>query len=122
MQILSGEDDNCTLITTDILADTNRIQNAYFLGSWCFSSRHDERKARNAGRIFDYHWNDRAKLKCDFQYLQLLNEGILDDLVIALNEIHCVSESKRFGVFCLAIGLIYILVLFLTAGHLWGKH
>jgi len=85
-----------TLVTTDIWPDSLDIKDAYFLGSWCFSNRNDQKKFKKAGRIIEYHWNDRCKLKHDFQRLQLINEEILDELVIVLNRLHGLNKNKSF--------------------------
>jgi putative transferase (TIGR04331 family) len=96
MNNITVDGDTGTLIVTDNWPESKCVDNSYFLGSWCFSSMGEERKARSAGRIFEYHWNDREKLKLDFNYLQLLNEDLLDELYITLNQLHCVNEDKRF--------------------------
>lgn len=106
--------DHVTLVTTDIqLESPTDFDNAFFLGAWCFSTRHNENIARRAGRIIDYHWNDRNKLKRDYERLELLNEEILEDLSIILNQIHGINENKRFWRLLLGYWLnIYTTVVF----------
>jgi len=103
-----------TLVTTDLpLSLPSTLDNTYFLGSWCFSSRHDEKQANAAGRIIDFHWNDREKLKRDFERLHIIQEELLDELSIILNQIHRVNESKKFWRLLLGYWLnIYTTVLF----------
>lgn len=43
-----------------------------------------------------YHWDDRAKLYADYQYLQDLHERLLVDLSAQLNRIHEVEHSLRY--------------------------
>ena len=102
-----------TLVTTDITYATANRDNTYFLGSWCFSSRHDERSAKNSGRIIPYHWDDRKKLKRDFDRLQELNDELLGELMVVLNQLHGVNEDKRFWRLMLGYWLnIYTTVVF----------
>jgi putative transferase (TIGR04331 family) len=96
MPIFSKSIDSCTLVLTDIYTDTMRAQKTYFLGAWCFSSRHDERRARNAGRIISYHWDDRDKLKRNFDQLEIINEELLEEVLVALNQLHGVNGDKKF--------------------------
>lgn len=86
-----------TLVTTDIWLETSaELSNKYFLGAWCFSSRHDEKQARSADTIIQYHWDDRNKLKQDFERLGRVNEELLDELSAVLNQLHGMSEDKSF--------------------------
>lgn len=103
-----------TLVTTDILLGISpELGNTYFLGAWCFSTRHDEKQARLAGRIIQYHWDDRDKLKRDFDWLETLNEELLDELLVALNQLHGVEADKRYWRLLLGYWLnIYTAVVF----------
>ncbi|MBU6176790.1 MAG: LIC12162 family protein [Bacteroidetes bacterium] len=47
-------------------------------------------------QFFDYHWNNRVKLKRDFEYLQSLNELIMEELVELLNHIHGKRRNKKY--------------------------
>lgn len=87
---------SAVLVMTDIWPNDLEVKEAYFLGSWCFNSRFDEYQARISGRIFDYHWNDRQKLRSDFEYLQVFNEQLLAELAEKLNQIHEINESLKF--------------------------
>ncbi|MDQ6770836.1 MAG: LIC12162 family protein [Gemmatimonadota bacterium] len=67
-----------------------------FLGEWC---RRYDRKVRWTGmdaEVLPYHWDDRAKLFRDFEYLQQLNERLLRDLATELNRIHGENHSLRY--------------------------
>lgn len=110
---LALKSERATLVTTDITKSSDKSNNKYFLGAWCFVSRHDEHLARKAGRIIPYHWDDREKLKKDFYYLQRLNNAILEDLVIALNQLHGTNRDKKFWNLLLGYWLnIYTAVVF----------
>lgn len=67
-----------------------------FLGEWCrLHDRKMEWEKRDAV-VAPYHWNDRKKLYKDYLYLQTLYEGLLKELTIKLNELHCVNHSVRY--------------------------
>ena len=105
---------NATLVTTDIrLGTADELSDIYYLGAWCFSSRHDEKQARLAGKIIQYHWDDRNKLKQDFERLGMVNEELLDELSPILSQLHGVSEDKSFWRLLLGYWLnIYTSVVF----------
>ena len=46
--------------------------------------------------LLPYHWDDRAKLQADYQYLQEFYERLLKDLVVQLNVIHGVDHGARY--------------------------
>lgn len=102
------------LIPTDIA--TNRLaipHQASYLGSWCFSSIEEEKLARSAQLILDYHWDCRDKLDSDFHYLGELNNQILRELTPQLNLIHGTKRSDKFWRILLGYWLnIYTCVLF----------
>lgn len=102
-----------TLVMTDVVQPLGESKDCYYLGAWCFGSWHDEQSARKSGRIIPYHWDDRRKLKKDFQCLQRLKNEILEELVVVLNELHGVKRDKKFWNLLLGYWLnIYIAVLF----------
>lgn len=67
-----------------------------FLGDWC--TLYDDKKFLNDYKysISDYHWNDRDKLKVDFDYLNQLFEKILPALASKFNKIHKVNYDTRY--------------------------
>ena len=67
-----------------------------FLGDWC--TLYDDKKFLNDYKytISDYHWNDREKLKVDFDYLNQLFEKILPSLASKFNKIHKVNYDTRY--------------------------
>jgi putative transferase (TIGR04331 family) len=67
-----------------------------FLGEWCrLYSRQDRWSAMDA-EVLPYHWDDRAKLYSDYQYLQGFHEKLLADLAGQLNRIHGVDHGLRY--------------------------
>ena len=66
-----------------------------YLGQWCFNSVEDFETTRSVS-ILPYHWNDRAKLKKDYLFLQEVYEEFLQLLSVNLNQIHGVKFSLRY--------------------------
>jgi putative transferase (TIGR04331 family) len=67
-----------------------------FLGEWCKKyDRKDVWRAR-ASETLEFHWNDRGKLRRDYEYLELLHSRLLASLTDSLNSAHQVDRSKRF--------------------------
>lgn len=67
-----------------------------FLGEWC---RLYDRKAvweKRDAIVAPYHWDDRAQLNADYEYLGGLYEELLAGLVIELNDYHRTSHGLRF--------------------------
>ena len=60
------------------------------LGDWC-ESNNEKNEA-----IIDYHWNDRAKLYRDYEYISLLYEKYLNKVSKVLNKIHGLNHSIEF--------------------------
>ncbi len=106
--------ESAILVTTDInLVTETKQSNVYYLGAWCFLSRHDEKHAESEGKVIPYHWNDRGKLKRDYDWLGKINEDLLDELLLVLNELHGLNENKNFWRLLLGYWLnIYTAVIF----------
>jgi putative transferase (TIGR04331 family) len=67
-----------------------------FLGEWC---RRYERSAQWGARehtVVRNHWDDRAKLRKDHDYLNKLHDEILDDLASTLGRVHRIERSRKF--------------------------
>lgn len=71
-------------------------ENLIFLGEWCkrYVKQHiyGDRNYVTIG----FHWDDRAKLARDYEYLERLHNLVLEALVNALNTIHQVRYDKRY--------------------------
>jgi putative transferase (TIGR04331 family) len=103
-----------TLVTTDhALCTDSRQDNKYFLGAWCFKSISEQKDAIASGRVLDYHWNCRHKLRSDYTRLGQLNDQLIAELTPILNELHNVNEGKSYWRFLLGYWLnIYTTVIF----------
>lgn len=67
-----------------------------FLGEWCRRYSRKDRWSRMDAKLLPYHWDDRAKLYADYQYLQDFHEWLLQDLTVQLNQIHGVDHQVRY--------------------------
>jgi putative transferase (TIGR04331 family) len=67
-----------------------------FLGEWCRLYSRQGRWSVMDAEVLPYHWNDRAKLYSDYQYLQGFYEKLLADLAGQLNQIHGVDHGMRY--------------------------
>lgn len=67
-----------------------------FLGEWCrLHSRSAFWQNRDAV-VANYHWDDRAKVRRDYAYLQNFYEELLPELAEKLNVIHGVDHSLKY--------------------------
>lgn len=67
-----------------------------FLGEWC---KLYERRAVWVQRDYEtvqFHWDDRVKLKRDYEYLESLHHALLNSLAASLNAFHQVDHSVRY--------------------------
>jgi putative transferase (TIGR04331 family) len=85
------------LLVTTALEET-RLTNEQnvFLGEWCKNYDQKNYWQSLSYKIVDYHWDDRNKLKSDYQYIALLYERLLLDLSNALNLYHKTNHSNRY--------------------------
>jgi putative transferase (TIGR04331 family) len=67
-----------------------------FLGEWCRLYSRKNRWSGMDAEVLPYHWDDRAKLYSDYQYLQGFYEKLLADLAGQLNRIHGVDHGTRY--------------------------
>ncbi len=68
---------------------------ARLLGPWCHTA--DELLSGGApAESSHYHWDDRAKLARDYDYLEKIHARALDALAPALNAHHGVTHSRRY--------------------------
>ena len=84
------------LITTALEETWCRDQPVLFLGEWCRLYDRKDRWASMDAEVLPYHWDDRAKLYSDYQYLQEFYERLLQGLTTQLNQIHGVEHSLRY--------------------------
>lgn len=67
-----------------------------FLGEWCRMYGRQHVWKNMDAKVVSYHWNDRVKLKDDYEYLCELYERVLRLMANKLNEIHGVDHSLRY--------------------------
>ena len=67
-----------------------------FLGEWCKRFSRKKKWLNNFNATLNYHWDDREKLRKDFNYLQELHEILLKDLSKQLNIFHNSNYSIRY--------------------------
>ena len=84
------------LVTTADERTWPRNKPVLFLGEWCKRFSRKEKWSKLDFKTATYHWDDRAKLSRDYNYLQGLHEVLLKDLSIQLNKIHNVNYSIRY--------------------------
>jgi putative transferase (TIGR04331 family) len=84
------------LITTALEATWRDDEPVLFLGEWCRLYHRQDRWSALDAEVLPYHWNDRAKLFADYQYLTELHERLLADLTDQLNQIHGVDHRLRY--------------------------
>ncbi len=84
------------LITTALEETWHDDEPVLFLGEWCRRYSRKDRWLRMDAEVLPYHWDDRAKLYADYQYLQDFHERLLQDLTDHLNQIHGVDHSLRY--------------------------
>ena len=72
------------------------MEDILFLGEWC--KRYERRHvwSRRTHQTVPFHWDDRGKLKRDYECLESLHHTLLDRLASALNARHQVSHSVRY--------------------------
>ena len=64
-------------------------------------------------QIFKYHWDDRSKLKKDYEYLKILEKKVLLELIKFLNSYHNKNFSERYWKILLGPWLITLLQIIL---------
>ena len=67
-----------------------------FLGEWCRIYSRRQIWENISAEVVPYHWDDRDKLKHDFDYIQQLCEELLFELTDQLNSLHGVNYSPRY--------------------------
>ncbi len=80
------------------LEDTwgNAQEELFFIGEWCkkIERKHVWDKRNHTTNAF--HWDDRVKVKTDYNYLETLHHQLLKSLSKYLNNLHGVNYSERY--------------------------
>jgi putative transferase (TIGR04331 family) len=85
-----------TLVTTALEETWLSNQSILFLGEWCKCYNKRNIWESLSYEVVDYHWDDRNKLRNDYEYISSLYERLLTDLTNTLNLYHNTNYSKRY--------------------------
>ena len=83
-------------MTTALESTWGKTENILFLGEWCKLYERRHVWAQRIHETVPFHWDDRGKLKRDYDYLQSLHHSLLECLAASLNEFHQVDNSVRY--------------------------
>ena len=83
-----------------------------YLGQWCL--RYSRRHVWSAldYTVAQYHWDDRAQIPTDLDYISGVYEALLPQLAQVLNEIHGVNYSVRYWRIVVGWWLFYFAQIF----------
>lgn len=83
-----------------------------YLGQWCL--RYSRRHVWSAldYTVAQYHWDDRAQIPKDLEYISDVYEALLPELAQVLNEIHGVTYSLRYWRIVVGWWLFYFAQIF----------
>lgn len=84
------------LVTTAIEESWGNDEDIIFLGEWCLLYDRKKEWINKAYDVIPCHWADRKKMHKDYDYLNVLHDRILDEMVIFLNRIHQKNEANRY--------------------------
>lgn len=91
------DDTSRVLVTTALESSWPDVDTpVLFLGEWCRLYERRSHWTRFDSEVAPYHWDDRRRLRHDFEYLQSLNESLLAQLAGRLNEVHSVQRSVDY--------------------------
>ena len=92
--------DRRVLVLTREHPSWNADDHVVFLGPWCLTKPHEgipsSLPAAKSFSLLPFHWNDREKLRDDYDYLEGLHGRLLSPLAEALNRCHGTEHSKRY--------------------------
>ena len=101
------------LVTTALESTWSSTDEILFLGEWCKMYDRKEQWVNLNYSVAPFHWDDREKLKRDYDYLELLHKRFIVALTDTLNNYHKVNYSLRYWQILLDPWLLtYISVLF----------
>ena len=87
--------------TQDFLIVTTALQSTWgnkiptiFLGEWCKKLSTRNLWSEPDFKTLPYHWADRKKLNEDHDYLENINESVLEHLTDLLNKEERITELK----------------------------
>ena len=85
-----------SLVTTELQETWPDDGEVLFLGEWC--KLHSERESWSClkSNTLPFRWDNRATLQKDYDYLQLFNQELLEDLGPILNNLHGVDKDTKY--------------------------
>ena len=108
----AGGGDRTFLVTSSLEATWPADEPIVFLGEWCLRySRRDVWSALDYS-VAPYHWDDRAQIPTDLEYISDVYEALLPELAQVLNDIHGVSYSVRYWRIVVGWWLFYFAQIF----------
>jgi len=87
---------NYFLITTSLEETWDTDKKIFFLGEWCKQIHRKTFWGKLNSTTQTYHWNDREKLKKDYNYSKRLYNDLINELTKNLNFYHKTSYSTRY--------------------------
>ena len=101
------------LILTSLNIDNNLSKEKLLLGKWCINYENIYSQNEIKHNIIPFHWDNRIKLKKDYDYLEKLHAELLSSLKNSLNSIHELNHDLRYWQIILDPWLMdYISILF----------
>ena len=79
------------LVTTSLECTWPKDQPVLFLGEWCKIYDRKQKWEKIGHSVAPFHWDDREKLKRDYDYLKLIHKRLLVALTDTLNNYHKVN-------------------------------
>jgi putative transferase (TIGR04331 family) len=100
------------LVSSAIEATWPSNQTVVFLGQWCLRYSRREVWSSLDYSVAPYHWDDRAQIPKDLEYINGVYETMLPELARVLNGIHGVDYSVRYWRIVLGWWLFYFAQIF----------
>lgn len=84
------------LVLTALEETWGTSESLLFLGEWC--KRYERRGVweKRTHKTVPFHWDDRHKLRQDYDYLESLHKTLLNSLSRSLNNCHGVGYDERY--------------------------
>jgi putative transferase (TIGR04331 family) len=84
------------LATTALEWSWGTAERLVFLGEWCRKYGRMDVWQRREHVVVRNHWDDRAKLRRDHDYLRALHAEVLSELAAVLGQMHGLARSQKF--------------------------
>ncbi len=84
------------VIKTPLDRPSNKRDNVFFLGAWCFKELDGLLKNDDINKTLPYHWDNRDKYNEDYDYLTLTYEKLLKRFSKLLNKFHNINKRDEY--------------------------